>query len=285
MSLFNKVGILGSVFLLSSCAVATFPDFSDETEGRVLVAGEGLGSDADSDTLSTTHQSKITIAPEAVVSTNSKPEDTTDKKTSSGNEVRLMSDDEFAEQVDRIQAAKTTPVVTEEDLAEVSSREAPKPKSTKASTSFLSDDQYAEAERQYEAALSQAANPSEADAGPSVTYRLDTFYFSNGSAFLEEDYMIRIREIVKVAKENNAQIRVLGHASSRTRNTDIATHKLTNFKVSQERAEAVAKALRRAGLPSSQISVEALSDTAPAYLEVMPEGERLNRRAEVYISY
>ena len=97
--------------------------------------------------------------------------------------------------------------------------------------------------------------------------------------------MSRIREIVKVAKENNAQIRVLGHASSRTRNTDIATHKLTNFKVSQDRAEAVAKALRRAGLPSSQISVEALSDTAPAYLEVMPEGERLNRRAEVYISY
>ena len=46
-----------------------------------------------------------------------------------------------------------------------------------------------------------------------------------------------------------------------------------------------AQALRKAGIPSSKIVVEALSDSAPAYLEVMPEGERLNRRAEVYISY
>ncbi len=278
MSLLNKVGILGSVFLLSSCAVATFPDFSDETEGQVLVAGEGLGSDADSDTLSAPRNSKITIAPEAVVA-----EDSASDKAKP--DVHLMSEDEFAAQAERIQAAKTTPVVKSEDLSEVTSREAPKQKSSQSSLSSLNADQYAEAQRQYDAALAQYGNPAEADEGPSVTYRLDTFYFSNGSAFLEEDYMSRIREIVKVAKENNAQIRVLGHASSRTRNTDIATHKLTNFKVSQDRAEAVAKALRRAGLPSSQISVEALSDTAPAYLEVMPEGERLNRRAEVYISY
>ena len=31
--------------------------------------------------------------------------------------------------------------------------------------------------------------------------------------------------------------------------------------------------------------IEAMSDSAPAYLEVMPEGERLNRRVEVFISY
>ena len=58
-----------------------------------------------------------------------------------------------------------------------------------------------------------------------------------------------------------------------------------NFRVSQARADAVAKALVRAGLPASDITVEALSDAYPAYLEVMPEGERLNRRAEVFISY
>ncbi len=90
---------------------------------------------------------------------------------------------------------------------------------------------------------------------------------------------------MKIAKKNDAKIRVLGYASSRTRNTDIATHKLMNFRVSQARADAVAKALVRAGLPASDITVEALSDSNPAYLEVMPEGERLNRRAEVYISY
>ncbi len=66
---------------------------------------------------------------------------------------------------------------------------------------------------------------------------------------------------------------------------DAATHKLANFKVSSERAQNVAAALKKAGVPASKIVVEALSDTAPAYQEVMPEGERLNRRAEVYISY
>jgi outer membrane protein OmpA-like peptidoglycan-associated protein len=47
----------------------------------------------------------------------------------------------------------------------------------------------------------------------------------------------------------------------------------------------VAAALRRAGMPANKILVEAMSDNRPAYLEVMPEGERLNRRTEVYISY
>ena len=74
-------------------------------------------------------------------------------------------------------------------------------------------------------------------------------------------------------------------ASSRTRNTDAVSHKLANFKVSMDRAQNVAQALRKAGLAAEYIEVEALSDTAPVYLEVMPEGERLNRRAEIYITY
>lgn len=122
-------------------------------------------------------------------------------------------------------------------------------------------------------------------AGPSVSYRVDTFYFDNGSASLDAKYNPNLRKIVKMAKENNADVLVYGYASSRTRNTDPASHKLANFKVSLERAQNVAAALRRAGVPASKISVQALSDTAPAYQEVMPEGERLNRRAEVYISY
>lgn len=120
---------------------------------------------------------------------------------------------------------------------------------------------------------------------PSVTYRLETIYFDNGSAYVSPEYNAKIREAANLVKNNNAQIRVLGYASSRTRNTDIVTHKMANFKISSERAENVAAALRRAGVPARNITVEALSDTAPAYLEVMPEGERLNRRAEIYVSY
>ena len=120
---------------------------------------------------------------------------------------------------------------------------------------------------------------------PSVTYRLETIYFDNGSSEVASEYKAKIREAADLVKKNNAKIRVLGFSSSRTRNMDIASHKLANFKVSAERAENVASALRRAGVPAENITVEALSDTAPAYLEVMPEGERLNRRAEIYVSY
>lgn len=120
---------------------------------------------------------------------------------------------------------------------------------------------------------------------PSVSYLLETFYFDNGSSSLDSKYNSKIREIVKLAKQNNATINVYGFASSRTRNTDIVSHKLANFNISMKRAENVAAALKRAGLPAKKIVVEALSDSTPAYLEVMPEGEKLNRRAEVYISY
>lgn len=123
------------------------------------------------------------------------------------------------------------------------------------------------------------------DKTPSVSYRLETFYFNNGSSALDSKYNSKIREIVKLAKQNNATINVYGFASSRTRNTDVVSHKLANFNVSMKRAESVAAALKRAGLPAKKIVVEALSDSTPAYLEVMPEGEKLNRRAEVYISY
>lgn len=276
MSLGNKIGILGALFLLSSCAVATFPDFSDEEQGNVLVAGEGLGSDSGKEAAAPADdklKSKITIAEEAKVKED-KPKakspapKTADaekpaksKSTSLNNE--LMSEEEFAKEVERIKAVKTTPVIKSEDIsqapANISEADAP--------------------------TLEEVLVAEYVEDTPSVTYRLETFYFSNGSSFLDKDYQSRIKEIVRIAKQNNAKIRILGHASSRTRNTDIATHKLTNFKVSQERAEAVAKALRKAGLPANKITTEALSDNAPAYLEVMPEGERLNRRAEVYISY
>ena len=127
---------------------------------------------------------------------------------------------------------------------------------------------------------------TEDDGTPSVSYRMDTFYFNNGSAVLDSQYNKQIRNIAKLAKsKKNAVVKVLGFASSRTRNTDVVSHKLANFKISAERAASVANALKRYGLPASQIETEALSDSAPAYQEVMPEGERLNRRVEVYITY
>lgn len=120
---------------------------------------------------------------------------------------------------------------------------------------------------------------------PSVFYLAETIYFSNGGATVDSGYYKKLRSIVKEAKQHKGKIVVQGFASSRTKNTDVITHKMANLKVSVARAENVAKLLSQFGMPKSRIVTEGLSDSRPAYQEVMPEGERLNRRAEVYISY
>ncbi len=120
---------------------------------------------------------------------------------------------------------------------------------------------------------------------PSVSYRVETIYFANGSAVVEQKYNANLRNVAKMVKDNNAKLIVYGHSSSRTRDTDPVSHKLANFKASMERAQNVAKILKRMGVAEDKIVVEAMSDSTPEYQEVMPEGERLNRRAEIYISY
>ena len=120
---------------------------------------------------------------------------------------------------------------------------------------------------------------------PSVSYQIGTVHFADGSAVVDTKYNAKFKEIAKLAKEKNAQVNVYGFSSSRTKNTDIVTHKMINFDASLKRAENVVKALIKAGVPKGAVSMEALSDSQPLYQEVMPEGERLNRRAEIYISY
>lgn len=120
---------------------------------------------------------------------------------------------------------------------------------------------------------------------PSVFYLAETVYFNNGGSAVDSKYFGKLRSVVKEAKAHNGKIIVQGFASSRTRNTDIVTHKMANLKVSAARADNVAKVLARYGMSKSRIITEGLSDSRPAYQEVMPEGERLNRRAEIYISY
>ena len=120
---------------------------------------------------------------------------------------------------------------------------------------------------------------------PSINYQIANILFANGSSAVDSSYRGQIAKIAKLAKQHNAQIRVYGFSSSRTRNTDPQTHKMINFKTSLRRAQSVAAALRRAGVNKQNITIEALSDSRPLYSEAMPEGERLNRRAEVYITY
>lgn len=131
---------------------------------------------------------------------------------------------------------------------------------------------------------STKAAPKE-DKVPTMHYLAATIYFENGGAVVGSSYNKILRNIAKLVKENDAMVTVYGFASSRTRDTDPVSHKLANFNVSAERAQNTAKALRRMGVPADNIITQALSDSMPLYQEVMPEGERLNRRAEIYLTY
>ena len=116
-------------------------------------------------------------------------------------------------------------------------------------------------------------------------YLAETIYFDNGSSVVDYKFYDELKAVAKVAKKNNAVVVVYGYASSRTRNTDPVSHKLANFKVSSDRANSVVKVLLKYGVQANRIIAQALSDSAPVYQEVMPEGERLNRRVEIYLTY
>ena len=144
---------------------------------------------------------------------------------------------------------------------------------------------YAKAEKAKRANTEKKKEAAPVKNEPSVAYQAATILFADGSSTVVPEYQGEIRKIARLAKEKNAHITVYGFASSRTRDTDVATHKRINFNISLKRAESVAAALIRAGAPKKSVAVEALSDSMPLYQEVMPEGERLNRRAEIYVSY
>lgn len=257
--------VLSVAGMLCSCASAVFPEVQEDEEDNSLYSKRidengNITTKAGKKIEMTMPEESDTLAADKK---NVAYEDDPELEDAMNPDIIKKADEE--KKVEKVEKAAVVPVLVKEK--DVSGKEVSENSVASASDEFSSP------------------KDEEKDNAPSITYQLDTFYFANGSAVLDSKYNGKIREIVKIAKANNGKIKVLGFASSRTRNTDIASHKLANFKVSAERAQAVAAALKRAGLPSDQLETEALSDSVPAYLEVMPEGERLNRRAEVYISY
>ncbi|MDG2241982.1 MAG: OmpA family protein [Rhodospirillaceae bacterium] len=118
-----------------------------------------------------------------------------------------------------------------------------------------------------------------------VSTHLTTITFPTGSSRLTSSDRSALDDVIKLRSEYNGAIRVIGHASSRTQNLDPLRHKLANFRVSLNRANAVAAALMSKGLPADRLFVGAVSDNEPLYYEVMPAGESGNQRAEIYLDY
>lgn len=113
---------------------------------------------------------------------------------------------------------------------------------------------------------------------------IETIYFKSGSANLDNRDWQKIRAAAaKYNQRGRGIIRILGHASSRTQNMPEVQQMVTNWRISQKRAAAVADALIRAGVAPDAIVVEAVSDAEPIYVESLPAGEAGNRRAEIYL--
>lgn len=112
-----------------------------------------------------------------------------------------------------------------------------------------------------------------------------TIYFGNGSSSLNGKAKSVIRDIAEAYKARRGVLRVVGHASHRTKNLPVHRHKLVNFRISLDRATAVANELIKLGVDRDAIQIAAVSDSDPVYYESMPEGEAGNRRAEIFYSF
>ena len=110
-------------------------------------------------------------------------------------------------------------------------------------------------------------------------------HFGIGSAAISGRGHKALRAIAQAHRTRGGTIRVIGHASSRTRELPLERHNLVNFEVSLARAQAVTKHLTRLGVPAGVMFVSAKSDAEPVYQEWMPSGELGNRRVEVYIDF
>ena len=110
-------------------------------------------------------------------------------------------------------------------------------------------------------------------------------YFALGSAALTKVSRAALHKVADAYNQRGGTIRVVGHASNRTRELSSERHELINFDVSFKRARAVADELISHGVPAQNVVVIAKSDSEPVYHEWMPSGEAGNRRAEIYFDF
>lgn len=120
---------------------------------------------------------------------------------------------------------------------------------------------------------------------PGNAQRIATIQFQNGSARLSGLDRKILAQVVQLHKRQGGVVRVVGHASSRTRDMDPVRHKMVNLDVSVARADAVAKELVRLGAQADRVQTAAVADRDPVFYEVMPSGEAGNRRTEIYFVY
>ena len=118
-----------------------------------------------------------------------------------------------------------------------------------------------------------------------IQFKIATINFNSGSSSLNRDGYKKIMKVLKLANERDAIVKIVGHASTRTKDMDILKHKMVNFIISDKRAQAVASVFVKNKFPLDKLITEAVSDSKPLFHEVMPAGTNANQRTEIYLIY
>lgn len=119
--------------------------------------------------------------------------------------------------------------------------------------------------------------------GPRGSVQAAVIQFAHGSAKLSGRELKILKDVVALHRSRGGVVRVVGHASRRTREMPAGQHLLVNYAMSLKRAQAVARELMLLGLKPEELVIVAKGDSEPLYYEWMPSGEAHNRRAEIYI--
>ncbi len=117
--------------------------------------------------------------------------------------------------------------------------------------------------------------------GPPVL--LGVIYFNHGSTALSKQDLAILRQVVALHRERGGVLRIVGHASQRTGQANPDTHQQINQRLSQRRADSVARALRGFGMAPGAVIAEARGDRELIFHEFMPTGEAGNRRVEIFL--
>lgn len=108
-------------------------------------------------------------------------------------------------------------------------------------------------------------------------------HFDFGSTALGSRDRQVIRQVADLQARRGGFVRVVGHSSRFTANMPQDRHMLVNFETSVGRANAVAQALVREGVPPEVVETSAVGAEQPRYQEVMPAGQVGNQRVEIYL--
>ncbi|SOD98009.1 OmpA family protein [Caenispirillum bisanense] len=108
-------------------------------------------------------------------------------------------------------------------------------------------------------------------------------HFGFGSTALTARDRQVIRQVADLQARQGGFVRVVGHSSRFTADMPQERHMLVNFETSVARADAVAEALVREGVPHEVLETAAVGSSQPVYQEVMPSGQVGNQRVEIYL--